>query len=285
MGKKGKRSTKTGDGKAKQGPGKARRERAAAMKEIQAGVEALIERLERETKDKELFGPLTEREECPVCFLPMPYSDDEIIYMDCCGHLICGGCVHASTLISKKIGMCAFCRSESTDVKESVDQLNGRAEKNDVQAIDNLAAKHLNGEYGLPKDEVVALRLYLRAAELGHLSSIFYLAKYFYNGDVHVPQDAVFAKQFATIAARKGDLEAYYLLGLIYQKLGDAENAVKSCKFAARSGQSKCMEFLQTVISGDELEAIEEAYKDAVKVTWSEEREAYKKFLICANNI
>ena len=36
MGKKGKRSAKTGDGKAKQGPGKARRERAAGMKEINA---------------------------------------------------------------------------------------------------------------------------------------------------------------------------------------------------------------------------------------------------------
>ena len=129
MGKKGKRSTKTGDGKAKQGPGKARRERAAAMKEIQADVVALIERLESETKDTELFGPLTEREECPVCFLPMPSSDTEIIYMDCCGQSICGGCVHASTLISKKVGVCAFCRSESTDVKEMVNLLNVRAEK------------------------------------------------------------------------------------------------------------------------------------------------------------
>ena len=69
--------------------------------------------------------------------------------------------------------------------------------ENDVEAIDNLAAKHINGEYGLPKNEVMALRLYLRAVELGKLSSIVSLAKYFYNGDVHVPQDAVFARQFA----------------------------------------------------------------------------------------
>ena len=38
------------------------------------------------------------------------------------------------------------------------------------------------------------------------------------------------------------------------------------------------------VISGDGIETIEEAYKDAVKLTWSEEREAYKKFLLCTND-
>ena len=37
MGKKGKRSAKTGDGKTKQAPGKARRERAVAMKEGNPG--------------------------------------------------------------------------------------------------------------------------------------------------------------------------------------------------------------------------------------------------------
>ena len=116
MGKKGKRSAKTGDGKPKQGPGKARRERAAAMKEINAGVTALVERLESKTQDVELFGPLPEQEECPICFVPLPRSDAESFYMFCCGKTICGGCGHASVLIAgkakKKSLLCAFCRSE-----------------------------------------------------------------------------------------------------------------------------------------------------------------------------
>ena len=32
------------------------------------------------------------------------------------------------------------------------------------------------------------------------------------------------------------------------------------------------------LVSDDDLEAIEDAYKDAVKQEWSEEREAFKKF-------
>ena len=81
-------------------------------------------------------------------------------------------------------------------------------------------------------------------------------------------------------------MEAYFHLGRICQKLGDAENAVKSWIFAARSGHSVSMEAIQKagVISGDGIETIEEAYKDAVKLTWSEEREAYKKFLLCTND-
>ena len=146
MGKKGKRSTKTGDGKAKQGPGKARRERAVAMKEIQAGVEALIERLESETQNMELFGPLSEQDECPICFLPLPRSEEEHMYMGCCGKTICGGCAYASILVNQKmkksdLGICAFCRSGETDGKAIMDQIRARAEKNDVDAIKSLAER------------------------------------------------------------------------------------------------------------------------------------------------
>jgi TPR repeat protein len=129
----------------------------------------------------------------------------------------------------------------------------------------------------------MTLRLYLRAAELGNLASIVVLAGRFRGGDV-VPQDAAVAMKLATIAAKKGDLESYHLLGHIYDELGDVENATKSYIFAARAGNHETIEFLRTyktdgakVVSDDDLEAIEEAYKDAVQLEWSEEREAFKK--------
>ena len=290
MGKKGKRSAKTGDGKPKQGPGKARRERAAAMKEFEASVTALIERLESETKDMELYGPLIEQEECPICFLPLPRSDPEILYMECCGKIICGGCAHAASLVSTKTKTsepCAFCRSEILHDDEAlIAQFRSRAEKNDVDAINGLAGKYEKGEDGLPKDEIMALRLHFRAAELGSLPAIVFLANRFREGeDVLVPQDTVVAMQLATIAAKKGYLKSYSLLGIIYHDLGDIENTVKVWTFAARAGHSACMEVVRTftidgtnAVSDDDLEAIEDAYKDAVKQEWSEEREAFKKF-------
>ena len=288
MGKKGKRSAKTGDGKAKQGPGKARRERAAGMKEINAGVTALIERLESETTDVELYGPLTEQEDCPICFLPLPLHDAEHVYMACCGQLICGGCAHASSLICKKMKkseLCAFCRSETgQDDKAMVAQLRSRLEKNDVSATNNLAARYREGDLGLPKDEVMGLRLLLRAAELGSLVAIGNLASYFFTED-DVPQDSVFAMQLAMTAAKKGDWGAYSMLGCIYAKQEDVENAAKNFIFAARAGHEVSMEFLRSykvdgakLVSDDDLEAIDEAYKEAVKLEWSEEREAFKKF-------
>ena len=282
MGKKGKRSAKTGDDKAKQGPGKARRERAVAMKEIRAGVEALIERLESETIDMELYGPLPEQEECPICFLPMPRSMGGHVYMACCGKTLCGGCVHTANLINRKAkknwALCAFCRSEAVqEEKAIVAKLSKRAEKNDEQAIRNLAEKYLRGNSGQPKDEVMFFRLHLRAVELGSLASIYALATHFHEGED--PRDAAFAMQLATIAAKKGDLESYYLLGLIYQELRETEYAVKSWTFAASSGHNDCMEFLRTVIGDDKREAIEEAYKDATKLEWSEEREGFKTFV------
>ena len=284
MGKKGKRSAKTGDGKAKQGPGKARRERAAAMKEIRAGVEDLIERLEIETADTELYGPLPEvLEECPICLLPMPRSNLEHIYMACCGQTICGGFGHATVFAGgkqKTSVLCAFCRSEHSNDTSMADYRK-RAEKNDVDAINTLAAKYRNGEEGLPKDEVMSLRLHLRAAELGCLNSTYALATHFQKGED--PRDAAFAMQLATIAAKKGTLESYYLLGYLYHTLGDVANASKCYVFAAREGHSVSMEFLRTfkiggakVVSDDALEVIEEDYNESVKLEWSEEREAFK---------
>ena len=284
MGKKGKRSAKTGDGKAKQGPGKARRERAAAMKEINAGVTALIERLESETKDTELYGPLPEQEECPICFLPLPRSKKEHVYMTCCGQTICGGCGHATVFTggkAKKSVLCAFCRSEHSN-EISMADYSKRAEKNDVDAINTLAAKYRKGKNGLRKDEVMALRLHLRAAELGCLSSTHRLATHFREGD-DVPQDTVVAMQLATTAAKKGYLGSYSLLGDIYHAHDNAENAAKCWIFAARAGHSLCMEFLRTfkidgakVVSDDAIEAIEEAYNESVELEWSEGREAFK---------
>ena len=289
MGKKGKRSAKTGDGKAKQGLGKARRERAAAMKEIEAGVTALIERLESETQDVELYGPLTEQEECPICFLPLPLSDREIVYMECCGQTVCGGCAHAASLISKKLKKsdpCAFCRSEAgQDDKAMVAQLRSRLEKNDLMATNILAARYREGDLGLPKDEVMGLRLLLRAAELGSPAAIDNLAAIFFS-DGDDPQDAVFAMKLATIAAKKGHLGSYSLLGIIHRLRGDVENAAKCWIFAARAGHSLCMEALRIykvggakVVSDDHLEAIEKDYKEAAKLEWSKEREAFKKHM------
>ena len=81
-------------------------------------------------------------------------------------------------------------------------------------------------------------------------------------------------------------MSAYGILACIHYELGDDENAAKCWIFAARGGNRDCMKLLRTyekdgekLVSDDDLDAIEEAYKEAVKLEWSEEREAYRKIV------
>ena len=79
-------------------------------------------------------------------------------------------------------------------------------------------------------------------------------------------------------------MESVYFLGHIYDELDDNENAAKHWIFAARAGHSASMDAVRKnknngtyVMSDDDLDAIEVNYNDAVKLEWSEEREAFKK--------
>ena len=41
--------------------------------------------------DEELFKDAPEREECPICMLPLPFDDDQRAFNECCGKLLCQG--------------------------------------------------------------------------------------------------------------------------------------------------------------------------------------------------
>ena len=95
MGKKSKRSNKAtcGGDKGKSSAGRARRERAAATKEIEASIQALAQKFEEELKDLDVFCPIAEREDCLICFLPLPLNEREVVHNACCGKDACSGCV------------------------------------------------------------------------------------------------------------------------------------------------------------------------------------------------
>lgn len=67
--------------------------------------------------DDELFQEPPPKEDCPICFLPMPYSIGisgvDISYQPCCGKMMCVGCMVATGEEMKKGSMkvcCPFCR-------------------------------------------------------------------------------------------------------------------------------------------------------------------------------
>ena len=150
-----------------------------------------------ELRDEVLFKDPPPKEECPICFLPMPINlvccvslppatissvpvsdyalaNEELANMEmeefnpCCGKSICRGCIHSF----RKSGTrkCPFCntdRCSKTEEEDNEDLMN-RAAVNDAASINLLADSYYQGLYGLQRDRAKAIELYARAAEVGY---------------------------------------------------------------------------------------------------------------------
>jgi hypothetical protein len=150
-----------------------------------------------ELRDEALFKDPPAKEDCPICFLPMPVqllscillqpatifsvptyeyaianqglqakSTEE--YYPCCGKSICGGCVH-SFCMSGNNDKCPFCNSDrgnKTD-EENIQEMMKRSEANDAGAMYVLGSYYYQGSNGLQQDHVKAIELFTKSAELG----------------------------------------------------------------------------------------------------------------------
>ena len=303
MGKKGKRSNKSaGNGKAKTGTGKARRERAAAVKEIEARIDALIEKLEEEQKDTELFGPLAERNECPLCFVPVSLTDEEDAYNPCCGKRTCSGCLIAHMKATRNRASiqngslayeycCPFCRStmmgtaESLGVQRShIEQAKTRIrEKNDIDAMIFLASLYAKGMMGVQEDELASFDLLLRAGEQGSAKALTDIASACYRGTI-AKKNVVCAKKLSTIAAKKGWPLAHYQLGVFYKnEKDDVQLQAEHFAYAAKGGHLYSIKICRELcdegkLSQSEYDSVEQSFLDTKKSEWSEAREDAEKY-------
>ncbi len=67
--------------------------------------------------EDDLFKDPPPKEDCPICFLPIPHSPIEMsvetVYQACCGKVLCSGCVAAAQNEINRGNMkscCPFCR-------------------------------------------------------------------------------------------------------------------------------------------------------------------------------
>jgi hypothetical protein len=136
-----------------------------------------------ELSDEALFKDPPPKEDCPICFLPMPtdiiscaslppatilsvpiydfaeaneeLADEEMEkYYPCCGKSICKGCVHSFSKTGND-GKCPFCNSDrggKTD-EERVEEIIKRVAANDAVSICVLADSYHRGLRGLPQDQ------------------------------------------------------------------------------------------------------------------------------------
>ena len=246
MGKKGKRAAKASGGQPKEGTGAARRKKAAAIRKIEEGIDRLIERMEVELKDKDLFEPAIPKEECPICFLPSAYFEYKDTYMSCCGKIICSGCAYSESQLLKKnssgktIFRCAFCRKEfgtEQDDDDEFDQAKKRADLDDAEAMCHLATLYRRG-IGVKQDELVSITHLLSASDKGNTDAMIGLAEACYKGTVIPPNEEKGAR-LASIVAKMGNPMAHEQLGSRAFLADAIDQANRHCFFAAKYGSKK----------------------------------------------
>ena len=150
-----------------------------------------------ELRDEALFKDPPPKEDCPICFLPMPIKliccvslppatisslpiydfaeaneglkdKDMEKYYPCCGKSICLGCSY-SFCKSGNDDKCPFCNSDRDRkiVEERVQEMMRRVEAHDATSIWMLANCYHHGLNGFQQDLAKAKELYTRAADLG----------------------------------------------------------------------------------------------------------------------
>jgi len=257
-----------------------------------------------ELHDEALFDDPLPKEDCPICFLPMPVkliscmslppatitsvpianfaeANEEVAKLDtghyysCCGKSICGGCV-CSCIKSGNGDNCPFCnadRSGKTD-EERVEEMMKRVEANDAGSVYQLANDYHHGKLGLLQDRARAMELWTRAAKLGSSQAHFQLGStYDAGGEL---KKSKFHYEAATMAGHEA---ARNNLGYIEYKSGNVERAVKHLMIAASAGHHQAMHNLLVAFnhgstSRATIDATLTAYNDSCAEMRSDARDA-----------
>jgi hypothetical protein len=263
-----------------------------------------------ELRDKALFKDPPPKEDCPICFLPMP---ENLIccaslppatllsvpifdfgqankglanlatdgYYPCCGKNICRGCVY-SFAQSGNTSKCPFCNSDRAGktVEENVQDLMKRAEANDAASIYALGHGYYQGLQGLQQDHAKAIELYARAAELGYSKAHNKLA-----GAYHQMGDKKKAKFHMEAAAMAGHEVARCIVGLMEYNSGNRERAIKHWTIGASAGDYDSMNHLRInfekgCVSRELIDSTLTAYNNSCVEMRSEARDAAIQILM-----
>jgi len=257
-----------------------------------------------ELRDEALFKDPPPKEDCQICFLPMPIrliccislppatissvpiydfaeANEELAtkgtaeYYPCCGKCICGGCIH-SFRESGNTERCAFCNADcGKSVEEEVEEVMKRVEANDAASIYLLALCYLHGREGFQQDHAKSTELYTRAADLGYSKAHSNLGVFYYKeGDL---KKAKFHNEAAAMAGHDG---ARYNLGMDEAESGNMERAVKHWTIAASAGHYKAMFQLKIgfeigLVSRESIDSTLAAYNSSCAEMRSEARDIY----------
>ena len=232
--------------------------------------------------DNALFKQPPANEDCPICFLPVPFMSTGSKYQSCCGKVICSGCIHAVRIMDDE-AKCPFCRVPVPLSYEEIIEMNmKRAEMDDATANYNLGCYYYHGEYDMPQDFFKALELFHRAGELGHTGSYCNIGCAYDHGE-GVEHDKKKAKHYYELAAIGGDADARYNLGIFEEETGNMSRALKHHMIAAGCGDNESLEKIREFyVDGDATKddyakslRAHQKYVDGIKSPQRDEAAAY----------
>lgn len=228
-----------------------------------------------------LFKTPPPRDACPICFLPMPFSDNDMEYMQCCGKDICHGCVighFIHTAGGKKTFRCPFCRSPPTFSDVGLQMIKNRVAKNDPESLYQLGRRYFSGQNGVQQDYEKSLEMLTKAADLGSVRAHLFLGMVYYNGR-GTTKDLHKGMHHLKIAAMKGDNTARHVLG--FYEMGerkDHERAYRHFIIAAKDGFKDSMRVVRLGykkghVTKQEFKETYRAHKQSLDEMKSEQRD------------
>ena len=246
-------------------------------------IDALSEEMNRIViSDDELLKEPPPRDDCPICFLPMPHSNGvcgvHCVYQPCCGKKLCAGCVIVANVEMENGNMkrcCPFCR-EPLHIEKFIERCKKRMEVNDAKAICIVGDAYKQGGRGVPLNKKKSFELYLQAAKLGSYEAHFQIANAYRHGEDYVKKDMKRAAHHYKLAAMGGDEIARYNFAII-EECECMNRAMRHFLILARIGCDDSLKMVgkgykEGYVTKDEYANTLRAHKDSKDEIESEER-------------
>jgi TPR repeat protein len=176
---------------------------------------------------------------------------------------------------------CPFCRTPAhASDGEWIERIKKRAEADDAEAMRNLGCYYRDGEYGLRQNHAKAMKLWLRAGELGFAMGYYNIGyAYVYGEGVEV--DTKKAKYYFEFAAMGmgGNVYARHNLGILEKREGNMNRAVKHWMISAGAGFDDSLKairqcYLEGHATKDDFEKALRTHKEAADEMKSDQRDA-----------
>ena len=226
----------------------------------------------------------------------LPLNDEMQMYLQCCGKIVCCGCIlaHQATFWESNdradesaVSTCPFCRRPTPDSQEKVfEGIMGRVESGDARAIYQLATHYEDGDFGLPVDRAKALELLQQAADLGCIEANSRLGNRYRDGSDGLRKDLHKARLYWEFATKKGDVGAQHNLGWMECRNGNMDLGIRHLRISAQFGNKQSVDSLREIaklgyLREEDLLEAENAFWEALEATKTEDRDIYFEFHIC----